>query len=84
MDGVNWHINFAFARELTWMPTEPGEPLGLLTGADVGQNGNGRLMLYVGFDDQMVPPSFVLPDHSVTPGYRPGVMVMNVATRDLP
>ena len=83
-DGVNWHINYAFARELTWTPSEAGEPLGLLTGADVAQNGNGRLMLYVGFDDQMVPANFYLPDHSVTPGYRPGVMVLNVATRDLP
>jgi hypothetical protein len=83
-DGINWHINYAFARELTWTPTETGEPLGLLTGADVGQNGNGRLMLYVGFDDQMVPANFFLPDHSGTPGFRPGVMVLNVATRDLP
>ena len=42
------------------------------------------LMLYVGFDDQNVPPNFFLPDHSGTPGFRAGVMVMNVATRDLP
>ena len=83
-DGVNWHLDYLFARELTWTQTEAGEPLGLLTGADVAQNGNGRLMLYVGFDDQMVPPNFFLPDHSVTPGFRPGVMVLNVATRDLP
>ncbi len=83
-DGLNWHINYAFARELTWTPTETGEPLGLLTGADVAQNGTGRLMLYVGFDDQMVPANFFLPDHSGSPGFRPGVMVLNVATRDLP
>jgi hypothetical protein len=38
-------------------------------------------MLYVGFDDQNVPANFFLPDHST---FRPGVMVMNVATRDLP
>ncbi len=82
-DGITWHINYAFARELTWSASEPGEPLGLLTGADVGQNGNGRLMLYVGFDDQMVPTNFYLPDRTPT-GFRPGVMVLNVATRDLP
>jgi hypothetical protein len=83
-DGINWHINYAFARDLTWSAAEAGEPLGLLTGADVAQNGNGRLMLYVGFDDQMVPENFFLPDHSGSPGFRPGVMVLNVATRDLP
>lgn len=83
-DGVNWHVNFAGARDLAWSASEPGEPLGLLTGADVGQNGSGRLMLFTGLDDQMVPPNFFLPDHSTTPGYRPGVIVLNVATRDLP
>lgn len=82
-NGIDWHINYAFARELSWTASAPGEPLGLLTGADVADNGNGRLMLYVGFDDQNVPNGFFLPDHTMT-GFRPGVMAMNVATRDLP
>jgi hypothetical protein len=80
-DGINWHINYAFARDLAWTSTEKGEPLGLLTGADVAANGNGRLMLYVGFDDQNVPAGFALPTAS---GAVPGVMVLNVATRDIP
>ena len=80
-DGISWHINYVFARELAWSSSEKGEPLGLLTGADVGANGNGRLMLYVGFDNQNVPNGFALPTAS---GSVPGVMVMNVATRDIP
>ncbi|MBA3464213.1 MAG: hypothetical protein H0T46_29935 [Deltaproteobacteria bacterium] len=83
LDGITWHVNYVFARELVWTPTEKGEPLGLLTGADVGSSGNGRLMLYVGFDNQNVPAGFTLPDRTPT-GSRPGVTVMNVATRDLP
>ena len=82
-DGIAWHVNFAFARELTWTSTEAGEHLGLLTGADVGDNGSGRLMLYVGFDDQNVPANFFLPTYAA-PGFGPGVMALNVATRDLP
>lgn len=82
-DGLTWHVNYAFARELAWSATEKGEPLGLLTGVDVGDNGTGRMMLYVGFDDQNVPSGFFLPDRTPT-GFRPGVMTLNVATRDLP
>jgi len=81
-DGVSWSINYAFARDFAWMQAEPGEGLGLLTGADVAMNGNGRLMLYVGFDDQSVPSGFVLPLRAG--GATAGVFTLNVATRDLP
>lgn len=84
MDGLSWTVNYNFARDLTWMPDEPGEGLGLLTGVDVGMNGNGRLMLYVGFDDQNVPNGFVLPRRAPATGTVPGVFALNVATRDLP
>ena len=83
MDGVTWSINYTRARDLQWSQTEAGEHLGLLTGADVAQNSTGRLMLYVGFDDQNVPAGFFLPDRTAT-GFRPGVMTLQVATRDLP
>ncbi|MGE3767847.1 MAG: hypothetical protein AB7L94_36670 [Kofleriaceae bacterium] len=83
-DGLSWTVNYNFARDLTWMPDEPGEGLGLLTGVDVAMNGNGRLMLYVGFDDQNVPNGFVLPRRAPATGTVPGVFALNVATRDLP
>lgn len=81
-DGLSWNVNYAFNRDLTWMQEEPGEGLGLLTGVDVAANGNGRLMLFVGFDDQNVPNDFVLPLRAG--GTTPGVFTLNVATRDLP
>jgi len=80
-DGTSWHINYVFARDLVWSQTEAGEHLGLRTGADVGDNGNGRLMAFVGFDDQNVPTDFTLPS---TTGVVPGVMGLSIATRDLP
>ncbi|MBA3541804.1 MAG: hypothetical protein H0T79_19475 [Deltaproteobacteria bacterium] len=83
MDGVTWFVNYSGSRDLAWKPAEPGEPLGLLTGADVAADDTGRLMLYVGFDDTDVPADFVLPDRTAQ-GFRPGVMTLNVATRDLP
>lgn len=86
-DGESWNINYAFNRDLAWLPADPnggGEDLGLLTGADVGMNGNGRLMLYVGFDDDNVPNGFALPNRAPMTGYRSGVFTLNVATRDLP
>ncbi|MGE0546641.1 MAG: hypothetical protein AB7O24_19760 [Kofleriaceae bacterium] len=79
-DGITWHINYAFTRALVWDGNEPGEGLGIRRGADVGANGTGRLMLFVGYDDQNVPMGFELPDSS---GTTPGVMTLNVATRDL-
>jgi hypothetical protein len=39
--------------------------------------------MYVGFSDQDVPADFFLPDRTKL-GFRPGVMTLNVATRDLP
>lgn len=84
-DAMQWSIVYTSARDLAWNATapDPGEHLGLLTGADVAVNGNGRLMLYVGFDDQNVPSGFFLPDRTAT-GFRPGVMTLDLATRDLP
>lgn len=87
VDGLSWNVNYAFSRDLAWMQTEPGEGLGLLTGVDVAANGNGRLMLYVGFDDQNVPSGFVLPLRSppaAPNSFTAGVFALNVATRDLP
>lgn len=81
-DGNAWSVNFVFARELAWMASEPGEELGLRGGADVGDSGSGRLMLYVGFDDDDVPTGFTLPLRAG--GTTPGVSALNVATRDLP
>jgi hypothetical protein len=85
-DAVTWSINYTGQRDLAWNATTPdaGEHLGLLTGADVAAKGTARYMVYVGFDDQNVPSGFYLPDHSAQPGYRPGVMTLNVATRDAP
>lgn len=82
MDGLSWNVNYNFNRDFTWMSQEPGEGLGLRAGVDVAMNGNGRLMLYVGFDDQNVPNGFALPLRGG--GTTPGVFTLNVATRDLP
>ncbi len=80
-DGVAWQLDYSGARDLTWNPGAPGQPLGLLTGADVAARGDQRMMLYVGFDDQSIPPDFYLPDRTAL-GFRPGVMALEVATRD--
>lgn len=79
-DGDTWSIDYGGGRDLTWDRTAPGEPLGLMTGDDVGAHGDTRLMLYVGFDDQQVPRDFYLPDRTKQ-GFRPGVMALGVATR---
>lgn len=82
-DGRTWNVRFDRPRDLAWTAAEPGEGLGLHAGGDVAQNGTGRLMLYVGYDDDDVPAGFTLPDRAQgTP--RPGVMTLDVATRDLP
>lgn len=82
-DGVTWSVDYAGARDLAWNSTTPddGEHLGLLTGADVAAKGASRYMVYSGFDNQNVPPGFVLPDRSQQ-GYEPGVITLNVAARD--
>jgi hypothetical protein len=80
-DGATWLVNYAAPRDLSWTKTALGEPLGMLTGSDVAARGSQRLMLYVGFDDQQVPPDFYLPDRTPT-GFRPGVMALGVATRE--
>ena len=82
-DGRAWFVRFDRPRDLQWTAAEAGEGLGLHAGVDVAQNGTGRLMLYVGYDDEAVPAGATLPDRAQgTP--RPGVMTLNVATRDLP
>jgi hypothetical protein len=86
-NGSTWSINYNFARDLTWDQTASGEHLGLLTGADVASKGTGRYMVYVGFDDQNVPTGSFLPDRTAATGgagFQPGVMTLNVATRDAP
>lgn len=81
-DGRSWSINYAFARAFAWDATKPGERLGMRGGADVALRGNGRLLLYVGFDDEDVPDGFELPTRGG--GAQPAVMTLNIATRDLP
>jgi hypothetical protein len=82
-NGTSWTINYNQLRDLVWDQTAAGEHLGLLTGADVAIKTTGRYMVYVGFDDQNVPPGSYLPDRTTT-GFRAGVMTLNVATRDAP
>jgi len=83
LDGATWSVQYTGARDLEWMQSASGEHLGLLTGADVAAQGNARYMVYSGFDDQNVPTGFYLPDRSMT-GFEPGVITLNLATRDAP
>ena len=82
-NAMTWTINYNSARDLAWNAAapDPGEHLGLLTGADVAIKNGGRYMVFSGFDDQAVPAGFALPDHSQQ-GFEPGVITLNVATRD--
>ena len=82
-DGLSWSINYASRRDAEWNQAapSPGERLGLAAGADITQNTSGRLMLFIGYDDQNVPAGYTLPTRT---GTRPGVTTLNVATRDLP
>jgi len=82
-NGSSWTVNFNQLRDLVWDGTAAGERLGLLTGADIAVKSTGRYMVYVGFDDQNVPTGSYLPDRTAS-GFRPGVMTLNVATRDAP
>ncbi|MDX2089147.1 MAG: hypothetical protein SFX73_14920 [Kofleriaceae bacterium] len=82
-NGNAWDsINYAFARELAWSASEPGEGLGMQAGIEVGNNGSGRLMLFTGLDDENIPVGFTLPLR--VGGTTPGVRTLGVATRDLP
>ena len=83
IDGRIWNIRYDRPRDLLWTAAADGEGLGMAAGVDVAQNTTGRLMLYIGYDDQGVPADFTLPDRATT-APRPGVMTLNVATRDLP
>lgn len=82
-DGMTWAINYNQTRDVAWNAAspDPGEHLGLLTGADVAIKNGGRYMVFSGFDDQNVPAGFALPDHSQQ-GFGPGVITLNVAARD--
>lgn len=80
-NGTSWSINYSQLRDVVWMSTENGEHLGLRTGADVAQKNGGRYMLYTGFDNQNVPANSTLPTAS---GTTPGVMTLNLITRDAP
>jgi hypothetical protein len=82
-DGRTWSIRYDRPRDLAWSAAADGEGLGMAAGLDVAQNATGRLMLYVGYDDEDVPAGFTLPDRA-TAAPRPGVTALNVATRDLP
>lgn len=79
-DAITWQVDFAGARDLAWDAAAPGEPLGLLTGADVAIRGDERVIAYVGFDDLQVPDGFFLPDHT-SQGFRAGVMTLDLARR---
>jgi hypothetical protein len=83
LDGTSWTIHYNELRDLVWDQTAAGEHLGLLTGADVAVKATARYMVYVGFDDQNVPTGSFLPT-ATQPGYRDGVMTLDVATRDAP
>jgi hypothetical protein len=82
-NGTSWSINYLGTRDLTWNASADGEHLGLRSGADIAAKGTGRYMVYVGFDDQNVPTGSTLPDRTQA-GARPGVMTLNLATRDAP
>jgi hypothetical protein len=82
-DGIAWSIAYTSVRDLAWMPGSSGEHLGLMAGADVAANGSSRYLLYGGFDDEDVPSGSVLPDRSAQ-GDEPGVITLNLATRDAP
>lgn len=83
LDGRSWSIRYDRPRDHAWSAAADGEGLGMAAGLDVAQNGTGRLMLYVGYDDQAIPDGSTLPDRA-TSMPRPGVTALNVATRDLP
>ncbi len=82
-DALQWSIFYSSQRDVTWNAAAPaaGEKLGMRTGADVADVSGGRVMVYVGYDDQNVPANSTLPTSNAA---RPGVMTLNIATRDVP
>ncbi len=82
-DAVQWSIFFTSQRDLAWSAAQPaaGEKLGMRRGFDVAELTGGRVMVYVGYDDQNVPANSTLPTANAT---RAGVMTINIATRDVP
>lgn len=80
-NGTSWTINYSQLRDVVWDNTENGEPLGIRAGADIAEKTGGRYMVYTGFDNQNVPADSTLPTAS---GTTPGVMTLNLATRDAP
>lgn len=82
-DALQWSIFFTSPRDVSWNQVQPaaGEKLGMRTGFDVAELSGGRVMVYVGYDDQNVPANATLPTTNAT---RPGVMTINIATRDVP
>lgn len=83
-DGAAWSVDYTRRRDLEWSATNPaaGEHLGIRAGADVTIQTGGRVMVYVGFDDASVPEGATLPSRGG--GDQPGVMGLDLATRDLP
>lgn len=80
-NATSWTISYTQVRDLVWDGTASGEHLGLRTGADVAAKSGGRYMLYTGYDDQTIPAGSTLPTRT---GTTPGVMTLNLATRDAP
>jgi hypothetical protein len=82
-DALQWSIFYTSPRDVSWSSTQPdaGETLGIRAGFDITQQSNGRVMMYVGYDDDNVPAGSTLPTAS---GTTSGVMTLNVATRDVP
>jgi hypothetical protein len=82
-DALQWSIFYSGQRDVAWNQAQPaaGEQLGMRTGADVAEIAGGRVMVYVGYDDQNVPGNSTLPTSN---GTQAGVMTINIATRDVP
>ena len=82
VDGISWTPDWD-APDLAWDSSAPGEALGLLTGADATVHGDGRTLVYVGFDEQDVPEGFYAPVQSWydPAGYASVITALNIATR---
>jgi hypothetical protein len=80
-NGTSWTISYTQIRDLVWDGTAAGEHLGMRAGADVAMKSSGRYLIYTGYSDQAVPNGSTLPTRT---GTTPGVMTLNLATRDAP